>query len=58
MLSSHDHQESTRDFPDWVANFIGRVIQLLENLPDEGAHGDAGGTTESKRKSFYAWDLR
>jgi proteasome activator subunit 4 len=39
-------RDSTGGFASWVANFIRRVIQLLENLPEEGANGSAGGTTE------------
>lgn len=39
-------RDSTSGFASWVANFIRRVIQLLENLPEEGANGSAGGTTE------------
>ncbi|KAF5377624.1 hypothetical protein D9615_005155 [Tricholomella constricta] len=39
-------KDSTGSFPDWIANFIRRVIQLLENLPDEGPDGSAGGATE------------
>ncbi|KAH9487110.1 Proteasome activator complex subunit 4 [Psilocybe cubensis] len=39
-------KDSTGGFPDWVANFIRRVIQLLENLPEEGPNGNAGGATE------------
>ncbi|KAG6837040.1 hypothetical protein H0H93_015903 [Arthromyces matolae] len=35
-------QDSTGNFPDWVASFIRRVIQLFENLPDEGPDGSAG----------------
>ncbi|KAI9462361.1 hypothetical protein BJY52DRAFT_1221991 [Lactarius psammicola] len=34
-------RESTADFPDWIANFIRRVILLFDNLPEE-----AGGATE------------
>lgn len=33
-------------FADWVAAFLRRVILLFENLPEEGANGSAGGTTE------------
>ena len=44
------HQDSTGDFPDWVANFIRRVIQLLENLPEEGPNQSSGGTTEGTQK--------
>ncbi|RXW16590.1 hypothetical protein EST38_g9267 [Candolleomyces aberdarensis] len=39
-------QDSTGSFPDWIANFIRRVIQLLENLPEEGPSGSAGGASE------------
>lgn len=39
-------RDSTGDLPDWVANFVRRVILLLENLPDEGASGAADGATE------------
>lgn len=39
-------RDSTGGFASWIANFIRRVIQLLENLPEEGANGTAGGTTE------------
>ncbi|KXN83586.1 Proteasome activator complex subunit 4 [Leucoagaricus sp. SymC.cos] len=39
-------KDSTGSFPDWVASFIRRVIQLLENLPEEGPNGSSGGATE------------
>ncbi|KAF5384678.1 hypothetical protein D9757_006201 [Collybiopsis confluens] len=39
-------KDSTAGFADWVANFIRRVIQLMENLPEEGHNGYSGGTTE------------
>lgn len=39
-------RDSTGGFASWVASFIRRVIQLLENLPEEGADGSGGGTTE------------
>ena len=39
---------STGDLPDWTANFIQRVILLLENLPDEDSSGNADGATEGK----------
>jgi hypothetical protein len=39
-------RDTTASFADWVANFIRRVIQLLENLPEEGETGSASGTTE------------
>ncbi|GLB36425.1 putative protein with domain of unknown function (DUF3437) [Lyophyllum shimeji] len=41
-------KDSTGSFPDWVASFLRRVIQLLENLPDEGPDGTAGGATEAQ----------
>jgi proteasome activator subunit 4 len=39
-------KHSTGDLPDWIANFIRRVILLLENLPEEGENGADDGTTE------------
>ncbi|KAH7923993.1 hypothetical protein BV22DRAFT_1196262 [Leucogyrophana mollusca] len=39
-------KDTTASFASWVANFIRRVIQLLENLPEEGANGSAGGASE------------
>lgn len=39
-------RDSTGSFPDWVASFIRRVIQLLENLPEEGPSGSRAATTE------------
>ncbi|KAG5648199.1 hypothetical protein DXG03_006154 [Asterophora parasitica] len=50
-------KDSTGSFPDWIASFIRRVIQLLENLPDEGPDGSAGGATESdsKQTNFTAF---
>ncbi|KAG1826229.1 uncharacterized protein BJ212DRAFT_1444172 [Suillus subaureus] len=39
-------KDSTGSFASWVASLIHRVIQLLENLPEEGPDGSAGGTTE------------
>jgi len=41
-------RDTTGSFPDWVASFIRRVIQLLENLPDEGPDGSSGGPSEGK----------
>jgi proteasome activator subunit 4 len=38
-------KDTTGSFADWVASFIRRVIQLLENLPEEAA---AGGASEGK----------
>ncbi|TRM60121.1 hypothetical protein BD626DRAFT_571905 [Schizophyllum amplum] len=37
---------STQDFADWIANLVRRVIMLLENLPEEGVNGSAGGELE------------
>ncbi|KAJ4476693.1 hypothetical protein J3R30DRAFT_3704168 [Lentinula aciculospora] len=39
-------KDTTASFADWLANFIRRVIQLMENLPEEGPNGYSGGTTE------------
>ncbi|KAF5337122.1 hypothetical protein D9611_003196 [Ephemerocybe angulata] len=39
-------RDTTGSFPDWIASFIRRVIQLLENLPEEGPSGSAGGASE------------
>ncbi|KAL4069445.1 hypothetical protein J3A83DRAFT_4095440 [Scleroderma citrinum] len=39
-------RDTTGSFASWIASFIRRVIQLLENLPEEGANGTAGGTSE------------
>lgn len=44
---------STGDLPDWTANFIRRVILLLENLPDEDSSGNADGATEGKVRVTY-----
>ena len=41
-------KDSTRDLPDWIENFIRRVILLLENLPDEDSSGNADGATEGE----------
>lgn len=46
-------KDSTGDLPDWVANFVRRVILLLENLPDEGANAAADGATESTIYSVF-----
>ena len=56
MLSSAEEdallRESTASFADWIANFIRRVILLLENLPEEGTDGSLrGGESEGK----YSW---
>jgi len=39
-------KDSTNDLPDWIENFIRRVILLLENLPDEDSSGNADGAAE------------
>ncbi|TFK76829.1 hypothetical protein BDN72DRAFT_890635 [Pluteus cervinus] len=39
-------KDTTGSFPDWITSFIRRVIQLLENLPEEGPGGTAGGASE------------
>lgn len=36
----------SEQFADWIAAFLRRVILLFENLPEEGADGNAGGQTE------------
>ncbi|KIO02352.1 hypothetical protein M404DRAFT_27957 [Pisolithus tinctorius Marx 270] len=41
-------RDTTGSFAIWIASFIRRVIQLLENLPDEGANGTAGGASEGE----------
>ncbi len=46
-------QDSTGSFADWVTSFVSRVIQLLENLPEEGPNGTAGGATEGKSRSWH-----
>jgi|ERR1700685_2770233 proteasome activator subunit 4 len=42
-------KDTTGSFADWVASFIRRVIQLLENLPEEDA---AGGESEGDVRSL------
>ncbi|EEB99468.1 hypothetical protein MPER_00851, partial [Moniliophthora perniciosa FA553] len=39
-------RDTTASFADWITNLIRRVIQLMENLPEEGPNGSSGGTTE------------
>ncbi|KAG1716353.1 hypothetical protein ID866_837 [Astraeus odoratus] len=39
-------RDTTGSFASWIASFVRRVIQLLENLPEEGANGTAGGASE------------
>lgn len=45
-------KDSTGDLPDWIENFIRRVIRLLENLPDEDSSGNADGATEGRAVSL------
>lgn len=45
-------QDSTGDFPDWITSFIRRVIQLFENLPEEGFNGTAGGNSEGETHHY------
>lgn len=50
-------KDTTGSFADWVTSLIRRVIQLLENLPEED--GNTGGASEgmpclSKRSSLAA----
>ena len=49
-------KDSTRDLPDWVGNFVRRVILLLENLPDEDSSGNADGATEGR--NYFAFTSR
>lgn len=46
-------RDSTGDLRDWTANFIRRVILLLENLPDEDSSGNADGASEGKIHFTY-----
>ena len=39
-------QTTTGEFAEWITSFIRRVIQLLENLPEEGMNGSSGGVSE------------
>ena len=40
-------RETTAGFTDWISAFIGRVILLLDNLPEEGPDGTVrGGESE------------
>ena len=50
-------QDSTGDLPDWIENFIRRVILLLENLPDEDSAGNADGTTEGRSYTPLSRDV-
>lgn len=47
-------KDSTGDLPDWIENFIRRVILLLENLPDEDSSGNADGATEGRDCIFQS----
>jgi len=48
ILSDEDEdallKDTTATLAGWVDSFIRRVIQLLENLPEEGENGSIGGT--------------
>ena len=46
-------KDSTGEIPGWIANFIRRVILLLENLPDEDSSGNSDGATEGKAHLPY-----
>jgi proteasome activator subunit 4 len=46
-------KDTTASFADWVTSFIRRVIQLLENLPEEGEDGTAGGPSEGFPHFFF-----
>ncbi|KAF4606976.1 hypothetical protein EYR38_001031 [Pleurotus pulmonarius] len=39
---------TTGEFAEWITSFIRRVIQLLENLPEEGMNGSSGGVSEGR----------
>lgn len=43
----------SEQFADWVAAFLRRVILLFENLPEEGANGNAGGQTEGMYSALF-----
>lgn len=47
--------DTTGSFADWVTGFVRRVIQLLENLPEEGPNGTAGGATEGDSECLSSW---
>lgn len=46
-------RDTTGSFADWVTSFVDRVIQLLENLPDEGENGSAGGALEGEFNDLH-----
>jgi proteasome activator subunit 4 len=46
--------ESTASFPDWVTRFLRAVFNLLENLPDPGKGGHAGGKIEDRMVAAVA----
>jgi proteasome activator subunit 4 len=48
-------KDTTASFADWVTSFIRRVIQLLENLPEEGEDGTAGGPSEGFPHFFFGF---
>jgi proteasome activator subunit 4 len=37
-------KQSSESFPSWIASFVRRVIQLLENLPEEASSGTDSAT--------------
>jgi hypothetical protein len=45
-------RETTGEFAGWVEAFVRRVIQLIENLPEEGANGGVGGGVSEGTWSF------
>ena len=47
-------RESTASFADWIANFIRRVILLLDNLPEEGTDGAIRGGESEGRVRLYS----
>ena len=58
---SKDEQDAfvitmSEQFADWVAAFLRRVIVLFENLPEEGADGNAGGQTEGVQFGIFSAD--
>jgi len=51
-------KDSTGDLPDWIENFIRRVILLLENLPDEDSSGNADGATEGRCHILLSYNIQ
>ena len=39
-------KDTTSGFAHWIDSFMRRMIQLLENLPEEGENSSTGGETE------------